>query len=61
MTTVSSSVTAGEQIQLNAGAVKAAEYNSPSRPGKEEDAGKKAMKLGEFLETVSNMPRELDL
>jgi hypothetical protein len=44
---------AGEQIQLKAGAVKAAEYNSPSMPGKEEEAGKKAIKLGDCLPLVS--------
>jgi hypothetical protein len=46
-------VTAGEHIQLNDGAVNAAEYNSPSMPGKEEEAGKKAMKLGDCLLIVS--------
>jgi hypothetical protein len=47
MTTVSSSVIAGEQIQLKAAALKAPEYMSPSMAGKEELQGKKAMNLGD--------------
>jgi hypothetical protein len=38
---------------LNDGAVNAAEYSSPSMPGKEDEAGKKAMKLGDCLLIVS--------
>lgn len=44
---VSSSVHAGEQSQLNAGAVKAALYISPRILGYVTPAGKKAMKLGD--------------
>lgn len=44
---VSSSVQAGEQSQLKAGAVNAAEYTSPRMLGYVTFAGKKAMKLGD--------------
>lgn len=44
---VSSSVTAGEQIQLKQAPVKAAEYSSPSSEGYEAGQGKKAKKLGD--------------
>ena len=47
MTTVSSSVQAGLQSQLNAGAVKAAEYISPSIEGYVTPAGKNAMNFGD--------------
>ena len=46
MTTVSSSVMAGEQIQLNAAALKAPLYMSPIMASKDELQGKKAMNLG---------------
>jgi hypothetical protein len=40
-------VTAGEQIQLNAAALNAPLYISPSIAGKDELQGKKAMNLGD--------------
>jgi hypothetical protein len=47
MTIVSSSVHAGEQSQLKAGALKAAEYISPRMLGYVTVEGKKAMNLGD--------------
>lgn len=46
---VSSSVTAGEQIQLKAAPVKAVEYISPSIAGKLLEDGNQARKLGDCL------------
>lgn len=47
ITTVSNSVTAGEQIQLKAAALNAPEYISPNMAGYDELHGKKAMNLGD--------------
>ena len=53
--TVSSSVTAGLQIQLKAGALNAALYSSPRIAGNEELDGKKAMKFGDCLFAWKNI------
>ena len=45
--TVSSSVTAGLQIQLKCAPVSMVLYSSARVPGKEAEQGKKAMKLGD--------------